>query len=493
MNKKKNLLYAGLIVCFSLVACSPSPAPGTVVLTSIPTPIVGPVKLLGQSQVVELEDTVETVWNCGEGGGTIMKHPAMAFSNEYFAEWSVGGQVGSGLTIGEGPLPVGVNLAGVLEGSYLRHVGDVFQRSTVWDLPAEPNTIVDYTISWREKWQAGEVSITFANQQIEIVKIRYRTGVMTDIKDKQVHTCLDNPSPTILPFIIDLPEPTPITVTVTPEMTLSPIPDPTPIVDSHGILVVPVPSGSFIMGISADVSYSMCLTMNVGFDCQRKWFEDAEPVHEVFVDYFYIDKYEITNSQYQNCVYAGSCSPPTPASSYGRTAYYGLPEFADYPVVNVDWFDAVNYCAWRGGRLPTEAEWEKAARGTEAALYPWGDDFDGTRLNFCDVNCDKSWANKAYNDGYFETSPVGSYRNGVSPYGAYDMLGNVWEWVSDWYASDSYTVSSQSNPKGPEFGVRRVIKGGGWDDATHLAAANRVDKLPTDRLPILGFRCVTSP
>lgn len=155
---------------------------------------------------------------------------------------------------------------------------------------------------------------------------------------------------------------------------------------------------------------------------------DEKPVHTVPLDAFWIDQTEVTNAMYARCVQAGACNSPGSVGSFTRDGYYGDSEFDNYPVIYVSWNDANAYCSWADRRLPTEAEWEKAARGENALVYPWGNNFDGTRVNFCDKNCSFDWADKASDDGYADTATAGSYSNGASPYGALDMAGNVWNW-----------------------------------------------------------------
>ncbi|MFZ5916405.1 MAG: bifunctional serine/threonine-protein kinase/formylglycine-generating enzyme family protein [Chloroflexota bacterium] len=249
--------------------------------------------------------------------------------------------------------------------------------------------------------------------------------------------------------------------------------------DKDGAVMVYVPAGAFWMGSDDN-------------DPAAK--SDEKPQHEITLDAFWIDRTEVTNGQYRRCVDDGACSPPYESTSYSRNSYYGNPEFDDYPVVYVDWNQAGAYCAWAGARLPSEAEWEKAARGTDKYLYPWGNDFDGSLINFCDVNCTLDWQDGNWDDGHADTAPVGSYPGGASPFGALDMAGNVWEWVADWYAPDYYAVSPASNPQGPDSGNWRAGHGGSWSNAQgDVRAAYRDRAEPSDAGNELGFRCARSP
>lgn len=246
--------------------------------------------------------------------------------------------------------------------------------------------------------------------------------------------------------------------------TKTPSPDVGTIFDSNGVIMMYVPAGSFSMG-SDDNN------------------QDEKPSHAVFLDAFYIDKFEVTNKEYERCVITGVCLPPQKSSSLTHSAYFSNPEFADYPVIYVVWSMAEAYCEWRDARLPTEAEWEKAARGVDGRTYPWGED----------VDCDKAnYKPDEYCVG--DTSRVGSYLDNVSYYGLYDMAGNVWEWVADWYDNVYYPVSPYSNPTGPESGQGRGLRGGSWySDADNIRSAIRYSSNPMGTSFNFGFRCALSP
>jgi formylglycine-generating enzyme required for sulfatase activity len=205
----------------------------------------------------------------------------------------------------------------------------------------------------------------------------------------------------------------------------------------------------------------------------------------VNLDAYDIDKYEVTNARYKACVDGGGCTAPGYSSSNTRPSYYGYAAYDNYPVIYVDWNQATAFCAWEGKRLPTEAEWEKAARGSSNThIYPWGDEHPACTLGNFAVN------------GYCvgDTSQVGSYPSGASPYGALDMAGNVWEWVSDWYQADYYSSQmSWSNPSGPTSGTYKVLRGGAWlNDWGFSRVSLRLWYLPPGRSDLLGFRCVHS-
>ncbi len=254
-------------------------------------------------------------------------------------------------------------------------------------------------------------------------------------------------------------------------------------------LWVDVPAGEFIMGAPAEQGYQMCIdTFGEDSGCQLDWFKDEEPIHKVYLDSYQIMPYEVTNKEYAQCVKAGICEDAgyKEYDEQGAVTYNRLndPEYENHPVVNVNWYQASAYCNFIGARLPSEAEWEKAARGADGRVYPWeGEDVDCSYANF--------WNEGNYCVG--ETTPVGSYEKGISPYGAYDLAGNVWEWTADWYDEKYYENSPSLNPSGPDAGDYRVLRGGSWYGYNYyLRVANRNSYNPALTLNGVGFRCLLS-
>jgi formylglycine-generating enzyme required for sulfatase activity len=209
---------------------------------------------------------------------------------------------------------------------------------------------------------------------------------------------------------------------------------------------------------------------------------DERPVRLVDLSAFRLDRVEVTNGRYRRCVAAGACTPPALPNSHRRARYHGDPAWDDYPVIFVSWEQAERFCRFAGGRLPTEAEWEKAARGPapEAREYPWGDAApDCARAN---LGGPGSCAG--------DTDRVGRRPAGASPFGALDMAGNVWEWVADWYAPDAYRLAAIRDPRGPSGGTMRVMRGGCWESgASSLRVSCRKAELPAAWGDNVGFRC----
>ncbi|MBI3151616.1 MAG: SUMF1/EgtB/PvdO family nonheme iron enzyme [Chloroflexi bacterium] len=246
-----------------------------------------------------------------------------------------------------------------------------------------------------------------------------------------------------------------------------------------GMPQVFIPDGTFRMG---------------GMDSDVK--KDEQPDHNVTLKGFWMDKLEVTNAMYTLCAQAGGCEPPQRLNSEGRESYFNNAEFSDYPVVYVTWGQALDYCKWAGRRLPTEAEWERAARGDDFRTYPWGDDRpDSSRGNF----------------NYFvgDTTRVGNFPAGASPFGILDMSGNVAEWVNDYYDSDYYSQGVTMNPPGPSSRSKffnRVVRGGSFQDAFMDVRVSKRSSVRGSNLdasdiysedylgefsPKIGFRCAS--
>jgi formylglycine-generating enzyme required for sulfatase activity len=295
-------------------------------------------------------------------------------------------------------------------------------------------------------------------------------------------------TPIVVPTLTRRPTATPTlrpTETPIPVPTQAPTKRPTPeglpssgalgdtwVRPADGMVMVYVPGGTYRMGT------------DVGDPLVQ---DDEVPPHAVTLGGFWIDQTEVTNEQYARCVAAGACQPPFAPMFERHERYYGSSDTADYPVIYVSWLHATEYCVWAGGALPSEAQWEYAARGPESLTYPWGNSPPSEAL----LNYDK-----IINDPV----AVGSYPAGASWCGALDMAGNVYEWMNDWYSR--YTPEAQTDPTGAERGIGHVLRGGSWfDGAEFVRAANRYVireayrdyVVPSGHGFNFGFRCVVSP
>lgn len=247
---------------------------------------------------------------------------------------------------------------------------------------------------------------------------------------------------------------------VTPE---SPDSGPLPVLNEGPVEeeMVLIPAGPFVRG--TDVG---------GFD--------ERPPREIVLDAFQIDRYEVTNYQYAQFAAATGHRKAGPPSRYAKNV--GKMRGPNQPAVYVSWDDAASYCQWKGKRLPTEAEWEKAMRGTDGRLWPWGNTEQPSAANWARIN-----------DGYEATAPVGTFKSDASPYGVMDGAGNVMEWVEDWYSEAYYQESPDKNPPSPEHGVYRVLRGGGYTTTGgDLRVTSRSKMVPDFRDETIGFRCATA-
>jgi formylglycine-generating enzyme required for sulfatase activity len=262
-----------------------------------------------------------------------------------------------------------------------------------------------------------------------------------------------------------------------------------------------VPAGDFWMGSPDDdirAAITSCQQSGTDLASCTELFRHEAPRHRVLLDDYYIDQHEVTNAMFEQFVQA--TRHQTTAEREGRGNLWRLRDgrwqwvvlqgatwrapggrgtraLPTHPVVHVSWDDAAAYCRWAGKRLPTEAEWEKAARGTEGRLFPWGNTWVSERTNGLMM--------------LRTTTPVGSYPTGASPYGVLDMAGNVIEWVSDWFAPDYFGRSPSVGPTGPATGTSRVVRGGAWNGPLlYLRSAYRYATTPSTSSDALGFRCV---
>jgi len=301
-------------------------------------------------------------------------------------------------------------------------------------------------------------------------------GTGTQIPASQpTATSISTSAPTNSPT--PLPSPT-IDLTASPTLAPTETPASLRVSSKDGMPQAFIPAGTFRMG---------------GMDVHAS--DNEKPVHDVTLDAFWMDQLEVTNGMYALCVNAGACEPPHLLKSQRRLDYYNNPEFKDYPVVYVAWGQASTYCEWTGRRLPTEAEWERAARGDDLRTFPWGE-----------AKPDATIANFNFMVG--DTTRVGTYAAGASPFGVFDMAGNVAEWVDDYFAVKAYETAETANPQGPAetYTYQRVVRGGSLGDAeinirlakrSAVAGPNPNALLDPaawigDYSPRIGFRCAES-
>lgn len=304
----------------------------------------------------------------------------------------------------------------------------------------------------------------------------------------------DTPPPTATPTQTPTATPSP-TPSATPTNTATPTPDQYPqtlVRDQDGMLMVLIPANTFMMGAS---------------DNDFAAGQDERPLHEVRLSQYYIDKYEVNVEQYaaflnrlgayERACERVDCAWPNELAGYtsylvrqdlgdGTVQYFPTTGFANYPINHVSWHGAKVYCESVGGRLPTEAEWEYAARGSDGRIYPWGNiqpEPGGDLAVF-------------QSESYEDLKPVDALPNGASPFGVFGMAGSMWEWTADWYKETWYAESNISNPTGPETGFARVIRGGAWpfnNQADRIRATNRSSLTPDFISSAVGFRCVYTP
>ncbi|MFQ5646879.1 MAG: formylglycine-generating enzyme family protein [bacterium] len=265
-----------------------------------------------------------------------------------------------------------------------------------------------------------------------------------------------------------------------------------------------VPAGWFYMGSkNEEIKLAMEIFRNdEGMPAVESWFSDESPQHKVYLDAFYIDKYEVSNQEYKQFVNAGGYKNKNFWTEEGwnwlqekkatEPDCWSYDDFnrPEQPVVCVSWYEAGAYARWAGKRLPSEAEWEKAARGDDHRIFPWGNKAPKRdSLYLANYHPGKNQAE----DGYRFTAPAVSFSEGKSPYGAVNMAGNVWAWCSDWYGEKYYSFSPPKNPQGPDKGEKKIVRGGAWlNFSVSIRSAYRSYVSPQLRYSHIGIRCVRS-
>lgn len=458
-------------------SCTPAPEPpgsGATQPGQGATPLISIREM--HTEAIEVARDKVTQNNCGgtaEAENVIERTRAVEETLEVSSEFSVnaGGQVSI--------LGTGVNLGASVAGRLGRSYGTTQQVKRSLTVKTAAHSSVEYEVSLEELWNVGEATVTL-NGQNERIPFRFRSdfqmslvnsvelpcATLTKASVKPIHEPTAIPAPAFVPTAVpDTPTPksAPTAVPDTPRPTFAPtvVPDTPPpsaaqVGDSGefgGVEFVRVPGGPFLMGKAMQ---------------QNSPTPDEEmPEHTIVLPDFWIMRTEVTNAQYERCVAAGTCTAP-------HNTFWNELRYQDHPVVSVTWYEAQEYARWFGGRLPSEAEWEKTCRGTDGRIYPWGDQ-DPTPLlaNFNSIS----------------TEPVGTFQDGVSPYGALDMAGSVWEWTSSQYRPYPYDAN---DGRESEAGNRsRILRGGSFHSVgDYIRCTHRAWDVPTSQGYYSGFRVV---
>jgi len=387
------------------------------------------------------------------------------------------------------------------------------QITSDWQLPERVGSMETPDLSWdlysgEFEWpDAGilvvDVGLTESKSGVFFIMLVTKADEHGLLHDAVLLPAIQALAPAVVTEVqpVDMPE-------IPPAQGLEPID--TQIRPADGMIMVYIPAGEFDMG-NPGIQWMWSGSL-VSHDLDLQVFTDESPQHTVYLDAFWIDRTEVTVEMFRKFVESAGYETTAEREDWGAPWTDGPMEkewphvpgvdwqhphgpesiaLDDHPVVQVSWEDAAAYCEWAGGHLPTEAQWEKAARGGDGRLWPWGDTYDGNRGSFCDVSCPvKRWNHDAYDDGYALTAPVGSFPGGASPYGALDMAGNVWEWVADWYDENYYIDYPYENPTGPSYGTERTQRGGAWiDNESWVRTTVRHATPPGTRADDLGFRC----
>ncbi|MDM8531743.1 SUMF1/EgtB/PvdO family nonheme iron enzyme [Anaerolineales bacterium HSG25] len=427
-------------------------------------------------EVVDVEVVPQD--NCG---GSAEVENGLERSRTIEHTMTVGGGIELTADGGIKPGGVGVNLGASVAANYDVGYGQADEIGRSITVKAKEGTRMEHTIQLVEQFETGEAIVIIDGSTYKVPFV-FRTDFAVILQGSQDLGCKptatpdpNQPEPTATNTPMPAPTWTP-TNTPAPADTWTPTPIPsinTPIPPQSSSDMVHVPAGEFSMGSDR--------------------YDDEKPIHTVYLDEYYIDTYEVTNAQFAQFLNdkGNQTEEGTTWLDIGDSdslieqsggSFQAKAGFANHPVIEVTWFGAKAYCEAQGKRLPTEAEWEKAARGTDGRIYPWGEGIDSGKAN--------------YNQNVGQTTEVGSYSSGVSPYGAHDMAGNVWEWVQDCYDESYYSSSPSRNPinNSCSNSEKKVLRGGSWYNLdSSVRAANRVRRDPANTSYLDGFRCLRSP